>query len=295
VNEAKSAVRIVTGGLPASIRLHFDGPEGLPAIEADSSQLHQVLLNLLTNASEAVATQPSGVIRVSVAQVSMPSQGLQCHSPHAPDAGEPVVEITVQDSGMGFSPDAMSHLFEPFFTTKTEGHGIGLAAVRSIILNQGAALSVANDNGAIIRCYFPISTRPEVLFDETLASGGGKDQMIWVVDDQTALLEYVKISLRSHGYQVHGFHSQNSFQKHIRRNKRSAAPDLLLLDVMMPEGSGHDLLTHIREQSIECPVIWMSGFDPGNGVQQPMESSEFLQKPFTHSELLGVVQEVLTR
>lgn len=231
---------------------------------------------------------------------------------------------------------ALVNLFEPFFTTKSNGHGIGLPAIRSMVMQQNGAIRVLNIKGssgsdvigACVSCYFPISKLPEVKFDTMInalkvsSSSPATSIKIWVIDDDSYVSEFINIALRGQGYDVDGFLTHAEVRARMgmiwRKEGGYKPPDLLLLDVQSDRrktggnndsqqskqlrndsnginGSCLSLLEDFKRiNQPDMPVIFISGAsskhwkDDGNKSRR---LQHFLQKPFTHNELVKCVND----
>ena len=189
--------------------------------------------------------QFKGTIRLSVLSTAMPNKDtLSAVSSRAPEEGAPVIEIVVQDDGPGFSPDAVAELFEPFFTTKQSGHGIGLPAIRSMVLQQNGAVRVVNQTkeqggGARVSVFFSVSNAPEVQFDQIFAALHDDDSIptirVWIVDDDSFVVEFIKIALRGQGYDVDAFLTHAEVRARLgmiwRKEGGYTPPDLVIMDI----------------------------------------------------------------
>lgn len=283
VREALSLRRAAT---PDDILLEADITERLPPAHADAGLVGEALDNLLVNAVQASRPGP-GRVMVSVRRVELPP-GAAFVSPEL--HGE-VLRIRVADSGSGFTEDARQHLFEPFWTSRREGHGIGLATVRSIAGLLGAGVDVPEcDSGAWVDLLLPLSSAPaprRPARDRALPRG---DERLWVVDDDPALVELAETALSSLGYRVRGFESAEDALAAI---DGGALPDLMLLDVMMPGMKGPELRDAMYARGHRTPVLFCTGLPP-EGL--PLDArTRVLEKPFTLRALARAVRSLLER
>ncbi|MFT4626361.1 MAG: two-component system cell cycle sensor histidine kinase/response regulator CckA [Myxococcota bacterium] len=261
-----------------------DLQEHLPHVAADGTQLMQVVLNLVTNAVEAA---PAGRVWVSASVDPMPASP-SYRALHAPPSGTPMVVIEVADDGAGFGADSLDRALEPFFSTKAEGHGVGLAAVRAIVAAHGAALDLGNrpEGGAVVRCWWRIDDRPEAALPALSARAPASGRSVWVVDDNVQVLEFSRISLGHRGYAV------RSFSRHadaVAAAESGDTPDVVVLDVVMPEGPGRARLQVLRAMGITAPVVWTSGHTPASAGLDLREHEGFVQKPYTGDALANAV------
>ena len=288
--EIERTVRLFRSTLPDRVTLTTRLSRTLGPALADPGQFYQALVNLLANAREAVGEE--GEIRVWV------KQGAPPESPtwEAPDfdRSRSYVRVAVEDTGPGFTAEALSHLFEPFFTTKKEGHGLGLSAIQGIVSAHEGALHVQNEDGRTrVELYLPAAVS-ESAVEDSVAEDSPRKQVIWVVDDEAVLLEFIELALKAYGYQVVCFGDPQECLQAARSD--TEPPDLLVLDVIMPGQTGPQLLGALREQAsfASLPVVWSSGYSPDNVDLGPSDDEVvFLQKPYTGRDLAATIEALL--
>jgi CheY-like chemotaxis protein len=269
----------------------------LPAIEADATQLRQVIMNLVINASEAIG-EKSGVISIStgvtrVDQVYLASTVTPTELPEGD-----YVFLEVSDSGCGMTPDTQASIFDPFFTTKFTGRGLGLAAVLGIMRGHRGALKVYSevDRGTTFKLLFPAVSglsdpAPAEPASGAKQLGGGT---VLVVDDEETVRTTVARMLRPMGFDaVLAADGREALEIFL------AAPDrfaLVLLDLTMPHLDGEQTFTEFRRVCPGVQVILMSGFSQQEALVRFTGKglASFLQKPFTFEELGKVLQAALT-
>ena len=269
----------------------------LPCIQADASQIRQVVMNLVINASEALG-ESSGEIRVSTYRGRFEaSPGTLVHS-FADLPGDSVC-LEVSDTGQGMEPDTLRRIYEPFFTTKFTGRGLGLAAVLGIVRACHGTLAVESvpGRGTTFRLYLPATAGraspgqgapPDAAVGET-----GGQRTILVADDEPEVLSTVENVLRHQGYRtVPARDGEEAVQQFAANPDQFAA---VVLDLTMPGLDGAEALRKIRLISAKTPVLLMSGYSSQNVIDrlQGLQHIEFLQKPFTRSTLLAGVAKVL--
>lgn len=286
-HETQKLVRRIAGGQAA---FELELPEGLPAVEADETQVRQVVMNLLTNAVDALDGGAGTVrIRTAVCRIDAEALSRTLHAPEA-DTGEYVV-LTVEDSGVGIPPSHIDRIFEPFYSTKGTGRGLGLSAVLGIVRSHGGAISVESTpaKGTTVRVMFPAVANAEAAGEKAALPRLGSGNVL-AVDDEPAVLGVTSRMLSRLGYSVatavNGIEAVEAC-----RNGRF---DLVVLDVTMPGKTGIEALDDIRKQEPELPVILMSG----HSVEEiPSEAAYddrtgFVQKPFTLSSLSEAIAAV---
>ncbi len=287
--------RLLEVSIAKKIRLEYDLAEGLPPVEADAAQLQQVVMNLISNAAEAIGDQV-GQIDLVTREVSLSAgrviPGLQ--GPPLP-AGR-YLELTVRDSGSGIDRATLPRIFEPFFTTKFAGRGLGLAAVLGIVRSHRGALAVVSGSGigTTFRVLFPAATGvvplesvPEV--GEPSVGAG----TVLVVDDEESIRRATQRALERRGYRVllaeDGLEAVSVFSKHL--------PDIqaVVLDLTMPRMGGLEALERIRQIDPTIPALLTSGFaEQEIPSLRPGMEAPFLQKPYRLSDLVDRIQELVT-
>ncbi|MEP6590006.1 MAG: ATP-binding protein [Gemmatimonadota bacterium] len=264
------------------------------AIHVDPGQFEQVLINLAVNARDAMPT--GGTLTIRTEQVTVDEASRELHG--LPEAGRFVV-ISVNDTGVGMTPDVRSHIFEPFFTTKEvgKGTGLGLATVYAIVTQAGGSVSVYSElgTGSTFRLYFPVVAAPDAV--AAITSGqhpvvGGHETILLVEDDAAVRAAAVNV-LQRLGYTVLGAEGADDAAAIVARH--AGVIDLVISDVVMPGTDGPTLLHHLRNERPGIKTLLMSGYT-GDAITRRgvMESGvPFLQKPFTVGRLGRMVREVL--
>ncbi len=266
-------------------------------VEADASQLQQVVMNLVLNASEACAGRP-GLVRVATSVVQVTRDELR-EAYFAPDLpGGSYVAFEVTDDGEGMSPETLARIFDPFFTTKFTGRGLGLSAVLGIVRGHSGAIRVESQPGlgTRFRVLFPrvegeptsvqSSRRPRQL------RGSGR---ILVVDDEVIVRDVTARLLQALGYTVL---TAGDGEEGVRAFQASREPiDAVLMDLTMPRLDGVGAFEQLRRLDAKVPVLLMSGYSEqdasarfaGRGL------SGFVQKPFSTEQLAAKLGNALRR
>lgn len=259
-------------------------------IRADESQLEQVVMNLVTNARDAMSS--GGVLTLETLDVTLDQHYADSHADVQPGR---YVLVAVSDTGPGIPPDALPHLFEPFFTTRVGGTGLGLATCYGIVKQNGGHLNVYSEpkQGTTFKVYLPridadiIAERSE---ETTTAPSRG--ERVLFVEDETPVRSVVERILRRHGYQVT---SVTTAEDALRLAETEPAFDLLVSDLVLPKMGGRALSEQLSERMPDLRTLFISGYTENaivhGGVLEP--GIYFLQKPFSPSDLLRAVQKVL--
>jgi signal transduction histidine kinase/putative methionine-R-sulfoxide reductase with GAF domain len=288
---AREVLKLIRASLPTTIEIRTEF-RTIGLVEADPAQLHQVLMNLCTNAGHAMPQ--GGVLQVSVTEATVEDQMELGGS--TLEAGSYVV-LSVSDTGVGMDEEVKRRLFEPFFTTKGvgEGTGLGLPVVHGIVTAHGGAVSVYSEPGAgsTFRVYLPGSARTlpaPVEADPVVASGS---ERVLYVDDEPSLARMGERILARRGYTVTAMSS--ALDALARLKADPAAFDAVITDQTMPHMTGTELAIRIREVSPGLPVILCTGFT----LSLPEDQLEaggiraVLPKPIVPQELEATLRRVL--
>ena len=280
---------------PKNISVSLELAPDLPAILGDATQLHQVLMNLVVNARDAMPH--GGTLALTVQErvlIELARQSLDGVAP-----GHYVV-LEVEDSGAGMPPEVLDRAFEPFFTTKGvgEGTGLGLPTSLSIVASHGGAMRIYSEpgHGTRVRVYLPAKPHGDSAGDEDpvrVELPRGEGQLILLVDDEAAIRAVAKKMLERFGYRVitaeNGEDGVRLFQEH--------RPDISLVvtDLVMPVMDGPTMINALRHLQPGVRVIAASGLAArGTAVPVSIDApAAFLMKPYTAEELLSAVGRVL--
>ena len=277
----EDVMRLLRATLPARITLSLAQSAGLPTVRADPTQLHQLIVNLCTNALHAIGNE-SGSIEISL---SVAPSG-PASFPGVPDVrpGEYVC-ISVKDTGCGIDPQVRDRIFEPFFTTKRvgEGAGLGLSVVHSIVQGHEGSIEVESTpgHGTTFRIYLPAETKtdaPLVSAESTPATRGAGCHVIYVDDDPTIVSAMERLLTRR-GYRVQGFTSPAKALEQLRASPH--APSLLVTDYNMAEMSGLDVARQAAQMYPNLPIVMVSGFidERVERAGRALGVREFVHKP----------------
>jgi PAS domain S-box-containing protein len=287
VREAVTLLEIPTAR--AGIQLELD--DRVPPIQADPTQVRQVLLSLLTNAAEAMVDR-SGTIAVRGTSVEVQHGGCESDFRLAPAAGQYVL-LTVSDDGSGMTPEVRARMFDPFYSTKFAGRGLGLAAVLGIVRAHrgGIRVSTAPDQGTTVSVYWPVAPllphaappRPRPL-PRTMSA--------LVIDDEVFVREVTASTLEEIGFTPilagDGASGLELFHRH------RAAIKVAVIDVIMPGMTGDQVLEGIRTVDSNLPVVMVSGFSDRRILRAGLgPRTEFLQKPFHPEDLMALVRRLM--
>ncbi len=291
----KEALRILRPGLPSTIEIKTE-VLSKAAVLADPTQMHQVLMNLCTNAAHAMQEQ-GGVLEVRLTDVLLEGAS----TPYSEGLKQGLyVELTVKDTGCGIDPDVLNSIFDPFFTTKKqgEGTGLGLSVVHGIVKSYEGQINVESEPGTGARFTVLIPAlksecAPIKAEDQALLPLGR--ERILVVDDEPQLAEAVEQMLKCLGYDVIIRSSGTEALDVLRHQPLETPFDLVITDMTMPHLTGADLADELRGFQPAIPVILMTGFSKNMDAEKVkyLGIQGFLMKPVTLEQLAKTVREVL--
>jgi PAS domain S-box-containing protein len=282
--------------IPKNVIIKYSFAAHLPLIEGDATQLRQVVMNLITNAADAVGKR-SGIITVSTSLIEADPAYL---ADTLLDEGLPggyYVSLEVSDTGVGMSPETRARIFDPFFTTKFTGRGLGLAAVLGILRSHRAAIKVYSEEGrgSTFRVLFPaVEGAADALRGATGPSEGWRGTgTILVVDDDESVRTVAKRILERTGFRVlvaadgvEGVTMFRAYRGEIRA---------VLLDVTMPRMGGEEAFRQLRQIAPDVRVLLSSGYSEHEATSRFAGKglAGFVEKPFTPPELVEHLRAVL--
>jgi PAS domain S-box-containing protein len=289
----EETLELLASSLPAGIRLEKALDAGNAAVIGDATHLHQVAMNLFTNAIHAM--KRGGVLRVALECTGLDVQRSFARGTLAPG---PYVRLVVADTGTGIPAEVLERMFDPFFTTRGvgEGTGLGLSLVHGIVSELGGVIDVATrmGQGTEFDIWLPVSGEmgsPAVESIRELPRGHGETVMI--VDDESPLVALATEMLAKLGYKPVGFESSRAALHAFRTAPQRF--DLVLTDEAMPDLVGTDLAREIRQIQPTLPIILMSGHGGAQLKQVATEigADEVLRKPLQSRDLAESLARVL--
>ncbi len=285
---AEDARRFLRATVPATIRIELNATEGCPQVLADASQIHQVLLNLGSNAAHAMH-QTGGLMRITLS----PAVIAETTSFNQLAPGR-YVRVDFSDSGCGMDEVTRKRIFDPFFTTKEvgQGTGLGLSMVHGIIQAHQGDITVESDEGrgTTFTFFLPAAEVQETAITPAQpTTPRGQGELVAIVDDEDLVRSFAQISLERAGYRVVSFDRASTCLEEIRG--RIGEFSVLLTDQTMPGMNGIELAAEIRNIAPTLPVIIMSGYYSRIAPEmlQQMGFVSLISKPFTNEELSQVV------
>ncbi len=284
----------------ADVKVSLELEEGPSLIEADPSQLEQMMINLVLNARDAMPRGGNLTISTREAQLTATTPA------HRRIGARPgsYCELEVRDWGVGMAPEVLERVFEPFFTTKEKqgGTGLGLASLYGIVQQSGGDIAIASEpgKGTTFRIYLPRSApvAPQAPTSKSpLAPEPREDNSarVLVVDDENELREVLSMHLQAEGFDVRQAGSAEEAEVLVRG---AAQPfDVIICDIIMPKVSGPELISHLRAEGAlgATEVLFVSGYSGKKleGHAFSPETTSFLAKPFSGAQLVKRLRELL--
>ena len=284
----KEALDLARATIPAQVSIERAIDDACGPVLADPTQVHQVVLNLLTNAHHAVE-ENGGCISVELAV-----------APAAPDDGlaDPggYARLAVADTGVGMSPAVQERIFEPYFTTKAQGRGsgLGLAVVHGIVKEMGGKIRVSSQagRGTQVELLLPLVDQPAAARPAAMAVRGGTERIL-VVDDEDAVVRLETRMLERLGYRVTAFRSSRAALAALAADPQ--AYDLVLTDMSMPEMSGDRLARELLAIRPDLPVVLCTGYSERMDAARAhaLGIRALLTKPVDKAQMARTIRQVL--
>jgi PAS domain S-box-containing protein len=290
----EETLELLKASLPTAIRLEIRLEAGNAAVIADATRLHQVAMNLCTNALHAM--EHGGTLGVILERLESSERRSHLRGSALPPG--PYVRLVVSDTGTGIRPEVFERMFEPFFTTKTvgEGTGLGLSLIHGIVADLGGAIDVTTNEGKGTRfeIWLPVAgeiAKPAVEVARERPRGNGETVMI--VDDEPLLVSLAEELLAELGYEPVGFDSSSAALAAFRTEPQRF--DLILTDEAMPDLTGTAFASEVRRLRPDIPIILMSGH--GGSLLATRAAAigvnEVLSKPLQGRDLAEALARVL--
>jgi CheY-like chemotaxis protein len=260
----------------------------VPMIHANAGQVHQVIVNLCTNAAQAIQN-PRGHIRIRLRR----ADATQPDSPPRIATGE-FVELSVTDDGAGMSPEVRARIFEPFFTTKDvgKGSGLGLSVVHGIVRGHGGEITLSTEpaKGTTFHVYLPAARHDALAVAAPTPARSEGHERVLLVDDEVSVARATKDLLENLGYEVEAFTQPASALRQFLAADRHF--DVVVTDNLMPEMTGLELAEVIRSNDAAIPIVLMSGYLDDRADQNPAITVS-ISKPTSGRELSNLIQKVM--
>jgi PAS domain S-box-containing protein len=293
----REMVHLLGVSISKKVVIKYNFFSGLPSVMADATQMRQVVMNLITNASEAIA-EVSGVVTLSTGVMDCDDEYLKSVVGNTDfHAAGQYVYLEVSDTGCGMDPETLNRIFDPFFTTKFTGRGLGLAAVLGIVRGHKGALRVYSEEGkgTTFKILLPADDQPApgltvVAKDVGMWRSSG---LVLLADDEESIRSMGRRLLERAGFEVmaaaDGREAIDLFARH-KANIR-----LVILDMTMPHIDGEACYRELRRIAPSVKVIMTSGYNEQDVISRFVGKSlaGFVQKPYQAADLLPMVRKVL--
>ncbi|MBI9075351.1 MAG: PAS domain S-box protein [Desulfatibacillum sp.] len=270
-------LNLIRATLPATIQIYKNIDPRCGTVMADPTQMHQVVMNLCTNAYQ-IMRQTGGVLEVTLKEMDLKEEDLSPVSPLKPG---PYARLSISDTGEGMSPETLERIFEPYFTTKPigEGTGMGLAVAHAIVVKHRGEIRVKSQpgHGTVFNVFLPVLEiqRQELPFVPSQRMEKG-DEKVLLVEDEKSILDMTTKMLEKLGYQVTPFMDPQAALESLQTNP--FAYDLLLTDMTMPHMTGFELAVKCQEIKPALPILLCTGF-----------SDQFSDKKFKNTSIFEVL------
>ena len=290
----KEALKLLRASIPSSIEIQQRIASDCQPILADPTRIHQIILNLCTNASHAMEAK-GGTLSVLLENTVLAEDEAQAQGLAPGD----YVLLVVSDTGHGMGKDVLARIFEPYFTTKEQGKGagLGLAIVHGLVKDSGGSISVASaiGQGTTFRIFFPrvLGKEEEEAPQQIPVPSEKGSERIFVIDDEQAIVAMEKIALERLGYQVQLFADSEEALAAFRANPQGC--DLVVTDQTMPHLSGMDLAKAFLAIRPDLPIILSTGYSSQASEEDAARAGirRFIMKPLNISQLAAVIREIL--
>jgi CheY-like chemotaxis protein len=293
--EIRQVEKILRRTIPKMIDIELHLEEDLNIINADSSQIEQVMMNLAINARDAM--HKGGTLMIETKNVFLDEEYCKTHLEAT--TGNYVM-LGISDNGVGIDKNTLEYIFDPFFTTKDydKGTGLGLAMVYGIIKNHEGHIMCSSEpgEGTIFKIHFPVFKeefieRPEL--EEEIEEIRGGTETILLVDDDEPIRELAEEILKRFGYNVLSVKDGESALKMYQKKKEDIS--LIILDLIMPGMGGAKCLEEILKINPSQKVIIASGYSSNGSAKDLLEkgAKDFIKKPYEMRPMLAAVRDVL--
>jgi len=289
----REVLKMLRSTLPTTIDIQQNLEVESDVVLSDPTQIHQIMLNLGTNAAHAMR-EKGGTLEVSLVQEDLDSEAAALYSELNPGS---YLKLTVSDTGSGIDAETIQRIFEPYFTTKEvgEGTGMGLALTHGIVKSYGGDITVESepDKGTTFNVYLPrIDTLVSPVEASSVQLPRGTERILFV-DDEKAAVDAIQPMLQNLGYNVKARTSSIEALQAFRNNP--AAFDLVITDQTMPNMTGKDLAKELMSIRSDIPVILCTGFSEQideRGAEE-MGISAFVMKPIVMREMAHMIRQVM--
>ena len=290
----KEALKLLRASIPSSIEIQQRiAPDCRPVL-SDPTRIHQIIMNLCTNASMAMEAK-GGTLSVLLENTVLGEEEARTHDLVAGD----YVLLVVSDTGHGMGKEVMDHIFEPYFTTKDQGKGagMGLAIVHGLVESSGGKIFVTSTigQGTTFRIFLPQVSGKTGEDPCSVVPGPSEkgNERIFVIDDEQVIVAMEKIALERLGYQVHLFADSEEALAAFRKDPQAC--DLVVTDQTMPHLSGMELTKALLQIRPDLPIILSTGYSSQASEEEALKAGvrRFIMKPVNITQLAAAIREIL--
>lgn len=298
----KKISHLLEVSIPKKIQLNYVMEENLPTFSGDITQVRQVVMNLVTNAAEAIGDQQGNITLTTgvhdYSDAELVGRNVADQGQSLPSG--PYLFVEVADDGCGIPPATISRIFDPFFTTKFTGRGLGMSVVQGIVSGHHGALFVdsAEGIGSRFRVLFPVGSsapvRPKSLSDSQSSTPEWQGEgTLLLADDDLAVLEVGQRLMEGLGFTVLVAKDGNEASSIFQAN--SSSINISVLDLTMPGKNGNEVYEEIRRHDPDAKIILSSGYNEQevSGVLAKDPNAIFMKKPYSQNELKEKLQKIL--
>ncbi len=292
----REVLRLLRATIPSTIEIRQDIDRSSGWVLGDPTQIHQVIMNLCTNAYQAMEDKP-GVLEVRLHETTLSAESPVVGRRHTDMKPGPAIQLMVKDTGHGMSSDTLERIFEPYFTTKSmgKGTGMGLAVVHGIVQSYGGAIQVESKpgEGTTFNVFLPVCDPPTQFGAAEQPAVEGGTETILFVDDETQIKSAGKNILQSYGYTVSAHTDPREALETFEKSPNKF--DLVITDLTMPHLTGFQLAGELISIRADIPIILCTGYRDSISPEEVehMGIRTILTKPLTHTDLGRVVHRIL--
>jgi PAS domain S-box-containing protein len=289
--------QLLTVSISKKVVIRYDLAPDLPGIVADPSQMQQLFMNLVTNASEAIGAADGGLITIRTGVQKIDDTYSSRLLPALPLSAGTYATMEVTDTGCGMSPEVLERIFDPFYTTKFTGRGLGLSAMLGILRSHQGSLKVYSEvgRGSIFRLFLPAVMADQELAPVRSASGWRGHGLLLLVDDEPSARAVGRSMAEDLGFHVlEAADGQEALALFELRHSEIA---LVLMDLTMPHLDGGQAFLRMHSVNPKVPVVLSSGYSEQDVLAEftGCGLAGFLPKPYQSTQFLGVLRQALEK
>jgi PAS domain S-box-containing protein len=292
----REMTQLLSVTITKKVVIRYDLAPSLPLVSADPSQIQQVVMNLVTNASEAIGDERSGLVTIRTSTQILDDVYVRSIGSALPLAPGHFVILEVTDTGCGMTPAIVDRIFDPFFTTKFSGRGLGLSAMLGILRSHHGSIKIYSEpgKGSTFKVFLPVvedaARTPEIAVEQAPWKGQG---LLLLVDDESQARAVARAHAESLGFRIIEAADGREGLQIFEEQHREIA--LVLLDLTMPHMDGREAFQRMRALDSAVPIVLTSGFNEQEVTEQFLGRglAGFLPKPFQRAQFRAVLQAAM--